>query len=117
MKVVAKILAVLFILGGLLVGVLFLPGFLAGKSPDASAMPYIYYIAQSLVMIVTAIGLFRMKAWGLYAMGIDILLGFFENFYRYTSLNQSISSSSLVIAIIEITILVWFWSKRNQFSK
>ena len=104
-----KNMSILLLLGG--IGSLFL------------VLPYMIIstflgILQLIVgvgLIVTSVGLRKMKRWGLYGYTIIAIFALFEPIYYFLT-SRGTDTIQLVSVAVEILFLIYFWKISKKFS-
>lgn len=83
----------------------------------------IYSLIISIVGIISVIGIWKFKKWGVYSLIGLQLVGFFvllftlrpENYPNYTERFQTLYISSFVLFFIEIGLWVWAISRKWRY--
>lgn len=109
----AKILGVWYLIAGLLNSVGFI--FYGDRSPES--LPRFILGLWALAFLVTAFGLFKMKRWSIYGVGLVLLLTTAIKIYTYTNFQNVPDMFTLVITALEIFLLFLFWTNKEAFKK
>lgn len=103
----ARVLGLLMILGNGLNLIILTIGF----SPQ-----YVMSIGYSILGIISGLGLRRIKLWGLYVLLGTTILNIVDVLYGVYS-REPFVQVGLFFALLNVLLVVWFYSAKNRFLK
>jgi len=70
----------------------------------------------TLIIFVSAIGLWKMKKWGIYLLTIEFIFGLANSFYLNTITGSGFDDMIHLRIILKVVILIYLWSIHKKFN-